>query len=327
MSRKSNLLLAVAGICIAAAALFVSGILRPLSHEPRQAETNAGLPVRSASSSNQARNSPDKVDKTSIADVSKLLRGTAQLPVTNERSLSTQFAQAKDISAFVSRAKATEGGLYFVRMALIHCGALDAKAKAFAISKAQQENKVEERTAAINSAFGACAGMPAGSELRAALMALNGASDRSISAAEEFGKHLAGNSETTTAEFVSRAVSYGNPELLAQMLTTIVPAAEANEKVEIVFNGKPVAKNDTGALALAMNLVACNYGLDCSGQSPSLISQCALGGPCGMDEYEVIRRYNLTPVEWDKASQFYAQTLEAYQLGNYGFINVVRRKS
>ncbi len=327
MSRKSNFLLTVASISIAVVSLYLTGVLKPTPLGSQQSENDPKLPAQQNASQAIVRENTVRSEKANQIDVSRFPKASVKLPITSERQLFEEFSQSKDISAFVNHAKTIEGGQYFVRMALIYCGPLDAQGKVSAINKAQQEKKIDERIAAINSAFGACAKMPAGPELRAALKELSNSNDRSIALLETFGQHLAGNSEVTTAEFISRAISYGNPELLGQMLGVMVPSAQGNEKVNIVFNGNPITKEDSVALNTAMGLIACNYGLDCSGQSQVSTSQCALGGPCGIDEYEIVRRYNLTPVEWEKVVQFYSQTLEAYQSGNYGFVNVVKRKT
>ncbi len=328
ISKKNTILWIGAVTCIAATALYATGVLKPKStlHETQLVETGTKAAPRQIISAELNRNYPNSVDNKNVFDVSRFSKSPVQLPQTNEHALFTEFSESKDFAAFVRRAKATEGGAYFVRMALLYCGSLDAQTKAYAINKAQKENKTEERMASINSSFGACATMPTGLELRESLQAIKKSNDRSVALSEAFSQHLTGHDEGNTAELISRAISYGNPLLVGEMLSLMVPTAQSAGKADVILDNKPVAKEDADSLAMAMNLIACNYGVDCSGQSSAATSRCALGGPCGVDEFEIVRRYNMTPVEWEKVVLFYSQILQSYQSGNYGFINVVKRK-
>jgi hypothetical protein len=247
------------------------------------------------------------------------------LPNTNESRLYRLYQQSRDFAAFATAAKTVAQGEYFVRAALLHCGPLDQQSKPAAIKNAELAHNREERMAAISTAFGACAQMPSGLAQRDVLRALGPPNTRSDLLIAKFNQHLLGKIDTGTAALVAEAMSIGNPELTGSMLGLLVPTVSSTEEMEVRFDGKQLTTDQLSNLSTALGLVACEFGADCGAQSHAAVSRCAMGGPCAVDAYELVRRYNSTPDQWEQVVHYHAQIVAAYQTGNFGIVTVSRR--
>ena len=169
--------------------------------------------------------------------------------------------------------------------------------------------------------------MPSGLQLRQALKETGQSTDRSSLLKFQFDQFLTGNANGDAASLITQAISIGNPELLNSMLGVFVPFAQANEKIDIVFDGKKLNSEELAALQTALGLVACEFGLDCTARSQASIATCALAGICGLDLFEAARRNDKTPAVWEQSMRFYSQITDAYRAGNFGIVNTFKRAS
>jgi len=90
-----------------------------------------------------------------------------------------------------------------------------------------------------------------------------------------------------------------------------------------VFDGAPVGENDRFALAVAWDLVACDYGLPCGPDSDRLLVACAFEGACDLTSMEdYFRKVVGEPAVFRRSLALRESILNALRERNYAALGI-----
>ena len=142
---------------------------------------------------------------------------------------------------------------------------------------------------------------------------------RAISASYEAGGDL-----SKVPDILEDAFKSGSPYALQNVLQTISAATLNWAAYSNMIDGVELQPQDAKAFITATNLIACQFGIDCSASATPMLEFCT-EGKCNLDPYQLAQESGLTETEYARLVLFHNQIVNAFQNGNFKIITVQKR--
>jgi hypothetical protein len=254
---------------------------------------------------------------------------------TNAGKLARQFESSRDNKKFVEEARQQplSGGAYLAFKAEADCSLTGFPT----VEKAIKDNagfipftasNRNERLAAVRKLYEKCLGFDGApmtlAEKKELLKEGKRLGDPILKLQDDLRAAVA-EENIKIAPLLQTAVDSKNPYMVSEamtMLATLLPSDDQAYPSLFNFsiNGVAVPPEDSYAARAAMELIPCQYGLDCSPDSRYSLFLCVAGRACGQDWYEHNREAMMS--DGSRMRYYYDQIMNAFNTGNFGSVSI-----
>jgi hypothetical protein len=254
---------------------------------------------------------------------------------TSAGKLARRFESSHDNKKFIEEARAQplSGGVYLALKAEADCS-LTGYATAEKTIKDNADfipltapNR-NERLAAVRKLYEKCSGFDGSpmklAELRELIKEGKRLGDPILKLQDDLRAAVA-EETTKIAPLLQSAVDSKNPYMVSEAMTILATLLPSDDQAypslfNFSINGVAIPPEDSYAARAAMELIPCQYGLDCSPDSRYSLFLCVAGRACGQDWYEHNREAMMS--DGSRMRYYYDQIMNAFNTGNFGSVSI-----